>query len=366
MRGLHIVDVSDPQNPIEAGIWETTGLIYDVAVRDVYAYVADPMLGLHVIDVSDPQDPAEVNLLNTLNAQRLKVHGDYLYLYSNLLLIYDLADPELPVSVATYDAPEEGQEGAVVDIEFAGNYAYIVGGSWFRVLDISTPAAPVEVGFIETSGSANEVVLSGNRAYVVEERDDLEIFDITDPSELATLGLHDIDSHNESDIMDIAASGDFVFISEKSHTLQVYNVSDPSNVQLVGWHDTEWDARDVVADENIVYLNYQFGIEIYDVSAALPTDNTDFTGPEQFYLSPVYPNPFNNTTRITFGSPYATYGRVVVYDMLGREMVTLYDGKLVNETYQVTFDARNLSSGTYFVRFETPAFSATQKAVLLK
>ncbi|MBL0061760.1 MAG: T9SS type A sorting domain-containing protein [bacterium] len=88
--------------------------------------------------------------------------------------------------------------------------------------------------------------------------------------------------------------------------------------------------------------------------------------PTNFNLHPIYPNPFNNTANIAFDLPREVTGRLVVYDVLGRMSSTLYDGKLAAGSHQMQFNGNGLSSGAYFVRLETPTFTATQKAVLLK
>jgi uncharacterized delta-60 repeat protein len=87
---------------------------------------------------------------------------------------------------------------------------------------------------------------------------------------------------------------------------------------------------------------------------------------EAFSLHPIYPNPFNNMTNIAFDLPHEVTGRLVVYDVLGRITNTLYDGRLSAGSHQMQFDGNGLSSGTYFVKLETPDFHSVQKAVLLK
>ncbi|MBK6765547.1 MAG: T9SS type A sorting domain-containing protein [bacterium] len=85
-----------------------------------------------------------------------------------------------------------------------------------------------------------------------------------------------------------------------------------------------------------------------------------------FSLHPIYPNPFNNTANIRFDLPREVTGRLVVFDMLGREVNEIFSGRLGAGTHSMQFNGANLSSGTYFVQLASPQFSATQKAVLLK
>ena len=96
--------------------------------------------------------------------------------------------------------------------------------------------------------------------------------------------------------------------------------------------------------------------------------------PDMFLLEQNYPNPFNSVTSIKFKvastSPYlllrGTPVSLKVYNLLGREVAVLVNGYLQLGTYQVNFNAENLTSGIYFYRLETDSFSETKKLVLMK
>lgn len=66
-----------------------------------------------------------------------------------------------------------------------------------------------------------------------------------------------------------------------------------------------------------------------------------------------YPNPFRTATTITFALSEATSARLVIYDVLGREVALLFDGRLPKGPHQVAFDGDHLPAGTYFLRLET-------------
>jgi Domain of unknown function DUF11/Secretion system C-terminal sorting domain len=79
-----------------------------------------------------------------------------------------------------------------------------------------------------------------------------------------------------------------------------------------------------------------------------------------------YPNPFNPTTTIEFALPETSEVLVAVYDVLGRPVRVLQQGILSAGLHQVSFDAKDLPSGTYFYRLETPGTKITRQFVLLK
>ena len=88
--------------------------------------------------------------------------------------------------------------------------------------------------------------------------------------------------------------------------------------------------------------------------------------PDKFKLSQNYPNPFNPNTKIKFELPNIANVKLTVYDILGREVMSLIDSELKPGTYEVTFDGSKLSSGIYFYSLTTKDFSQTKKMLLLK
>ena len=79
-----------------------------------------------------------------------------------------------------------------------------------------------------------------------------------------------------------------------------------------------------------------------------------------------YPNPFNPQTTIRFSLAKATAVKLVVYDVLGRQVRVLVDGSREAGLHEVTFEASDLPSGTYLVRLETPQGSFVQTMQLVK
>ena len=85
-----------------------------------------------------------------------------------------------------------------------------------------------------------------------------------------------------------------------------------------------------------------------------------------FRLNQNYPNPFNPETTISFSLPASERVDLRVYDMLGREVVSLANGVFPAGSHSVNFMANNLSSGVYVYILRAGSFSATRKMLLLK
>jgi len=88
--------------------------------------------------------------------------------------------------------------------------------------------------------------------------------------------------------------------------------------------------------------------------------------PEKFHLYQNFPNPFNPETKIIYEITKPAYIKLKVYDILGRELVTLADNFLPVGRYTVNFSAKNISSGVYFVKLQSGTFEKMIKMLLLK
>ena len=88
--------------------------------------------------------------------------------------------------------------------------------------------------------------------------------------------------------------------------------------------------------------------------------------PTEFALHPNYPNPFNATTTIRYDVKETGFVSLKVFDLLGREVITLVDGELPAGAHTVNWNATNLPSGLYLCRMEASGFTQTRKLLLLK
>ncbi|HMS64356.1 MAG TPA: T9SS type A sorting domain-containing protein, partial [Ignavibacteria bacterium] len=88
--------------------------------------------------------------------------------------------------------------------------------------------------------------------------------------------------------------------------------------------------------------------------------------PTEFELSQNYPNPFNPNTVISYAIGNEGFVLLKVFDMLGKEVMSLVNEKQNAGNYSVNFNGSNLSSGLYYYKLESGNYSGTKKMLLIK
>lgn len=90
----------------------------------------------------------------------------------------------------------------------------------------------------------------------------------------------------------------------------------------------------------------------------IPVDN--------YYLSQNYPNPFNPNTQIRYNIAKSDYVKIKIYDQTGRETAVLVNEFKPAGSYEISFDAKNLSSGLYFYKLTAGSYTEMKKMIFLK
>jgi hypothetical protein len=94
--------------------------------------------------------------------------------------------------------------------------------------------------------------------------------------------------------------------------------------------------------------------------------SNDYRVIERYSLDSIYPNPFNPVTLITFNLPIADMVSIKVFDITGRELITLKEDYTIAGTHTVNWNASRYPSGVYLLQMTSGLFSKTQKIVLMK
>jgi hypothetical protein len=143
---------------------------------------------------------------------------------------------------------------------------------------------------------------------------------------------------------------------------QTYNFTDH------GVPNGKWFYRlkSIAMDQSVSYS------AVVEVSNTTTVDQT-VDAPREYRLMQNYPNPFNPSTRIKYtvgGTGVLGLGssniKVVIYDLMGRQVAVLVDEKKAPGNYEVSFDGKGLSSGVYIYRLTAGNYIASRRMVLVK
>jgi hypothetical protein len=126
---------------------------------------------------------------------------------------------------------------------------------------------------------------------------------------------------------------------------------DPSRNVLVGGYSQGAAGRTVIVKYG------QLATSVREVGDGVPS---------AWSLDQNYPNPFNPSTTIQFALPQLEYVTLTVYDVLGREVAVLVDGKHAAGTYNASWDASGQASGVYFYRLSAGNYVQIRKMLLLR
>jgi hypothetical protein len=176
-NSLQIIDMSDLNQPDQRGEYSTDCTVKDIYVQADIAYVLGfdgVVVRLYIVDVSDPTSPTELGVLDFSygywppyppNPVGVSVRGNKAYVAAGSLYIADVSVPSNPTEIGFYDTPGLAQGVCVDDV-----LAYVADGdSGLRVVDVSDPSNPTEIGFFDTFGSASRVTTNGEEIYVADE-----------------------------------------------------------------------------------------------------------------------------------------------------------------------------------------------------
>lgn len=273
-RGLKILDISTPDNPVEMGQFGVgTASYIQLAVGNGLAY-AGTFNSVNILDVSDttaPQwrsetvfDPPNYTMESTTTSELAVFHNSRF----NLLDATDPANPQLVQPVDEQgtikgSAITEGHLFVVDDKDMVGCY------------DLATPAFPAFVHAFE-SKDANKVFAKDAFLYVADWTNGLMIYNITDKQNPQMVGEYEA----SSTIINMAFRDNHAYVLSSSalfpgqqSRLEIVDMSDPANPSQVGQFDMPGHSRDmeVSSDGNTVYTIYftddaTKGLQIVDVS----------------------------------------------------------------------------------------------------
>jgi hypothetical protein len=415
---FRVMDVTDPTEPAVVGAYQTIVGATSMEWNAPLAYVGEEG-GFLVVDFSDPADPriideigccgiaADIELLgaNLFTANDTWIWDDDMGGFS----IFDRRSPTHPVRIATRFSFDN-----VYDIEVDASHLYGIGdrnGYKFFICDISDHAHPVELAARSLGGFARRLDVAANVAYVADGSGGLLLFDITDRSNPLLLSTFGLGGH----ISDVQVIGNIAYVADSYSGLVLVDVSNASEpveisrttgigqpsyitvkfpfVVATGTPDTRLRIIDVSHPLSpAVVASYEAGdfgpvavngpilsvvcrsngsvlllrAEFLDTSSGIE----DMTR-QPLRLTGHYPNPFSGTTTIEFATSRSQPVEVAVFNVAGRRVATLVNGRMPDGASRVTWDGRDddnrpVSSGVYFCRLRAGTEETVAKLILLR
>jgi len=250
---LKVFDVRDPATPVHIGVFDTGFEQPRMCLGGGFAYLfdGDYDLRLRVLDVRDPRAPKLVGAKDQLGGllasgfsgpSGFEVVGSRAYLLGSsnrrlddghwadmqsILQILDVSDPAQPRELSFLE-PFTDNDG----MDVAGNRAYVTGlnnGSRLTVVDVTDPGVPVELGSVSLPDSAGAPQVVGDYAYYQLSDTDLVAVDIRNPSQMVEVGRY----HPTNGLRGFQVSGRYAYALADS-SLQVVDLTDPTHPYLVG------------------------------------------------------------------------------------------------------------------------------------
>ncbi len=270
------------------GEYNWTPIAIDVA--DGYAFiVGEAADGTHRLTTASLTDPAQPGALLHLNSTQnlndprdIAVGNGYAYVSvtaesSPWIEIYNVSSPATPAYIGRLDFPTGNDDGFTYRLDADSNYLYIAAGDeGMRIMDIATdPANPTEIAAFNTVDNTLDVVVTGTRAHLADDRDGVRIIDISDPLNMVELGV----ANTRGSAMNISVNGDLVYTLDQPNGVCIYDISDPAIPQLVGWHNmpdvSSFD--NIIARDSLIYLTHETeGVSVFQFHGSNTGPNLTF------------------------------------------------------------------------------------------
>ncbi len=366
--GLKIVDMGDPYLPVCVSECLQGTCIKKVIVDLEYAYVrAD--VGLIILDISDPEIPVQIGIFEVSgyaeieSSMSIANYQDYIYFggdgFDDIYII-DVSDPSNPIY--------EG-ELAVNDwstgIEVYKHHLFVA-GYWggFQIFDLEDPTNPAEVGYYPMA-FAGEITVGSGKAfisgYVSMSGGGIEVFDITDltnPQHVITYEDWGTDLQCVGDNL-IYCSRPYLDIDAAIYILDVSDLSNPVLKQKV----------DSVAANGIFYNDgYLLGIEDFQLKVFGDSTQVGYfekLHDKQFVID-CYPNPANDQLSCRFNLSRPFDVSVEIYNLAGKCVMKLPSQTYPEGEHTVTTNTKSLCPGVYVMKVQCGEQNSMKKFIVCR
>jgi len=227
--------------------------------------------GLYIVNLSDPSNPEFVSYMKLAgySVSEMIVDSDYVYISCQLdynpmqfaVHIIDVSTPKEPELVKTY---VHSTQYFAHNIFVTNNLLFLVVNDMLKIVDVSSPSTPYELGFY-SAHSVFDVFVVGNKAYITCGDDGLKILDISTPSSPSLLGGYLSDNYYS-----LLVDGNYAFIPIAT-TVYRLDVTNPAAINYAGSFDRGSYANFLVVNGFLYYVMYGtlFIVEFTTISPSI-------------------------------------------------------------------------------------------------
>jgi hypothetical protein len=405
-EGLTVININDPTNPVVDSQYYGADDSRDVFVRGNYAYVANQRKGLKIIDVTDPSMPYELGeydtvgtypnlqtvwavdtlvyipvewpfvfkILNVSNPSlpsllsycRMRTIGEDLFVKDSFAYAvgtaafqaFRISNPLNPESLPTYLLPHDISYAVFVKDTFA----YIANAdSGLRILNISDPAVPFEVGYHNNppGGGATGIYVKDTIAYFATWGGGLRILNVNDPSTPIEIGFH------PAAAWDVVVQDTIAHVTSNLGRVNFINISNPTNPVLCGYYDAADYVGRLFVDSSLIYVTcYEAGLSILELTeTGVIEQHRDNLINAQLSFN-MLSNPIKNKGVLLISLPNEKEYQVGLFDIQGRKVICLDKGKRGGFIKKV-FNLLDLPNGIYFAILKAEDKQLVRKVVVI-
>ena len=224
--GLEIMRIQIYGRSFRVASCNAGGKAFQVAVSGDWAYVAAHAGGLRVVKVSDPSQVSNSSAVASAaaqNAQSVSVQDKLAFVADGTggIRIFDASPAWKTPAEAPVEAGSYRTGGYVYRVVASGSVAFAANGDrGLRILDVSDPAAPSELGSLRTD-DAHDVAVQKGIAYVADGNSGLRVVDVSDPAHPAA-----VSRPIGGNALNLALSGNLLLVGGSSG-VRIFDITNP-------------------------------------------------------------------------------------------------------------------------------------------
>ncbi len=262
--GLNVIDITQPTTPITINTYETNGRVQSIYVQENYLYVTERFNGLRIISFDDPSNLVNVSFIETPNDAISVCLNDSLAFVADGqgggLQIINIKNKEFPFKIGEFPSASGYAHGVFYK---NGNVFLADGYVGLRIIDVTNPTSPVQIGYYDTPGFSYGVFATDSLALVADGNGGLRILDIKNLNKIQEIGIYTPGDY----VLDVVARNNYAFLANSYLGLKILDISDPTNPIEISSLSTTYRAIRLSLNGDFLYIADGFGgVRIIDIS----------------------------------------------------------------------------------------------------